>query len=595
MRDDARTLRAARPTTTHLAAVAVALLVTAVTPLAAADGPPLGCVARVAERCGVEVTILGRVLHVDNTAPPNGDGTAAHPFRSLRRATRASMPGDVFRVHRGDGTTAGLDRGIVLRDGQCLLGEGGPVITHQEGPVVTLASHNVVAGLTIVGVDAPVGRCPLALAADGSGVYGEGNESFFVADNSFAGGCFGVLAEGAVGGGTVACNRFEEAPVGIAATAAGDGFLDLNVEGNRLHRGLGGVVLDAPAGSELVARVAGNRVAEHYVAVAVGSELTGPTAGRVRLRAIDNTVVDGVHREGEPPVAFEVDLGVAADPEGGGAPELELEVRGNVVRDQVAVDVGVDAGTARVLVAGNRFERLLGDGVELDAQGTGVGMRIEVSDNLFVDAAGEALVVEVDEGVAEALVTRNTFDGFGADAVDLEAEGGGLLLARCLANRFIGSGGDGAGIDVGIAKPDAAAVVEIVGNQMADANAGVVLGAVEGAALVATVTANLITGNRVAGIGLLLDPGGPEGPQVQARVRDNVLLGNGEAPMGLLARVPVGNLCLALHDNLSDTDFLLEQEDPGSFLLELSPEGNRGEVVTDGEVVPVPFGSCGGR
>src|SRR5262249_11787089 len=58
------------------------------------------------------------VIHVDNAAAAGGNGTAEHPFKTLAAAQAASAVNDIIYVHRGNGTTAGYDTGIVLKNNQ---------------------------------------------------------------------------------------------------------------------------------------------------------------------------------------------------------------------------------------------------------------------------------------------------------------------------------------------------------------------------------------------------------------------------------------------------------------------------------------------
>ncbi len=66
-----------------------------------------------------------RVLHVDNTNDGAGTGTKEDPFSTLQAAQTEMRQNDVIYVHRGDGTTAGQDGGIVLdKTGVSLIGSG---------------------------------------------------------------------------------------------------------------------------------------------------------------------------------------------------------------------------------------------------------------------------------------------------------------------------------------------------------------------------------------------------------------------------------------------------------------------------------------
>lgn len=66
-----------------------------------------------------------RILHVDNTAAPGGDGSMERPFNTLAAAQAALQDYDVVYIHRGDGTTTGQNAGITIaRRGVQLIGSG---------------------------------------------------------------------------------------------------------------------------------------------------------------------------------------------------------------------------------------------------------------------------------------------------------------------------------------------------------------------------------------------------------------------------------------------------------------------------------------
>jgi hypothetical protein len=112
------------------------------------------------------------VLHVDNTAPPGGNGTVEHPLNALPTSTPANV--DIVFVDRGNGTSSNMNQGITLNNFERLLGQGVqhqftdtngtftlpgfspgplPTITNTTpgGSAVTLASHNEVSGFNITG------------------------------------------------------------------------------------------------------------------------------------------------------------------------------------------------------------------------------------------------------------------------------------------------------------------------------------------------------------------------------------------------------------------------------------------------------------
>lgn len=115
-----------------------------------------------------------RFVFVDNTS--NSFGTYESPYHSLRQAQDNSRPGDVIYVFPGDGTTRGMDQGIILQQNQNFWGSGishalqasqgnftipaqsttAPTMTNMDidslGDGITLSSVNQVSGFNIVDV-----------------------------------------------------------------------------------------------------------------------------------------------------------------------------------------------------------------------------------------------------------------------------------------------------------------------------------------------------------------------------------------------------------------------------------------------------------
>ena len=113
----------------------------------------------------VTINLVERVWYVRNNEPAGGDGQSNHPFDTLAEAQTASGPNDFIFVYRGDGTNLNHTAGIVLKNGQRLLGE------HTGLSVPTPVGFNGAAAagsLTLVtGVG---GNHPLIGDAAGSGV-----------------------------------------------------------------------------------------------------------------------------------------------------------------------------------------------------------------------------------------------------------------------------------------------------------------------------------------------------------------------------------------------------------------------------------------
>lgn len=132
-----------------------------------------------------------RVFHVDNTAAAGGNGAVETPFNSLAAANAAAdREGDVIYVHRGDGTSTGMQSGVVLSQAyQSLIGSGTNfiyddgrfntadgkdfsgrvIIAATSAPVVGNTAGN---GVTVSGMDATVAGLTID-GATGHGIYAQ--------------------------------------------------------------------------------------------------------------------------------------------------------------------------------------------------------------------------------------------------------------------------------------------------------------------------------------------------------------------------------------------------------------------------------------
>lgn len=122
-------------------------------------------------KSGVAQNTSGQQLYfvfVNNTNGGLADGTFEHPYPTLVLAQTHSAPGNVIYCFAGDGTTAGMNAGLVMKNTQSLLGSGvaqsvstsrgnivvpalsvgGPSIS-SPADGITLASDNIISGVTI--------------------------------------------------------------------------------------------------------------------------------------------------------------------------------------------------------------------------------------------------------------------------------------------------------------------------------------------------------------------------------------------------------------------------------------------------------------
>ncbi len=242
---------------------------------------------------------------VDNTS--HSQGTYESPFNTLTAAQTASHPNDIIIVFPGDGTSAGMNNGIALQDGQKLWGVSVPhtlsttlgnirirplasqlPILDDSGlgqNVVTCSNNNDVEGLKIeVGSS---GLLPNGIIINGTSNYTISNniiisskasagiyldqsiENLIVNNNSFIGSdnspTFGFVGNACSGNITIANNLFG----GIAVPVLLDctGFYTYSIIGNTLNfnpnanNALVGILI-APSspGGNTQYLIAGNRI-----------------------------------------------------------------------------------------------------------------------------------------------------------------------------------------------------------------------------------------------------------------------------------------------------------------------------------------------
>lgn len=133
-------------------------------------------------------------VFVDNTSQSNG--TYESPYHSLAQAQTHSSPNDIIYVFPGDGTSTGMDSGIILKENQKFWGSGvnhlaqtsagmisippqssaSPTITNTnidtEGNAITVANHNIIRGFNIT-------------SAINDGIYGSDVQELDVSSCSF--------------------------------------------------------------------------------------------------------------------------------------------------------------------------------------------------------------------------------------------------------------------------------------------------------------------------------------------------------------------------------------------------------------------------
>lgn len=242
-----------------------------------------------------------KVYVVDNSAAAGGDGSAESPFNTLAAAQAAAGAHEIVYVRRGDGTSAGMNAGIVLDDaGQKLIGsgvalafdaetmrapgipglsDGATVVAAAVSPVITNAAGN---GVYITGDAVEVAGITVSAATD-NGIYAYNADDVTIRE---------VTASGSANDGL----RIEASGAGVSAT--GIAVQDVIASGNR-----NGIRLYAQTNASLAAKVEGSAAtgnSQHGIIVyddstagSVDADLGGGGQGGAGLNAITgNTLED---------------------------------------------------------------------------------------------------------------------------------------------------------------------------------------------------------------------------------------------------------------------------------------------------------------
>ncbi len=290
------------------------------------------------------------VIHVNNTAPPGGNGSFEHPLNVLAPAPVLAGPDGIILVYRGDGTPRGLNQGVVLENGQRLLGDslhytfasqaglcllpnlltGRPTLTNPNGDVVVLANDNEVAGLSI-------------LTTGGSGIRGIGITTFNLHDNLITrtgGPLFsGIDLTGVSGSGIIANNQISQENLAVSVATTDGADLNLAVSSNTTTANVAGIVLNSDAASRLDATVSSNRLLGNQVGLTASSA----GASQMALTVSANTVVGSSQ-------AGILEVSAAGS-------RLNAAVTGNtLVSNNVGLEsVSLDISSLRTFVTNNTF------------------------------------------------------------------------------------------------------------------------------------------------------------------------------------------------------------------------------------------------
>ncbi len=216
-------------------------------------------------------------LFVDNTS--HSAGTYESPYNTLIAAQSNSGPNDIIYVFPGDGTSNGMDAGIVLQLGQQFLGSGidqsikttlgtviipnqsstSPTMTSAIGDAITLANNTVVSGFNIASPNghAIASQSLTTTTIQNNNITNTGADSIFLNGGDLSG-TISIQNNFISNGGNVE---------GIFLTS-NDQFLILNITGNTITTGNDSIDVESAntaqfqstiTNNTLVTTVAGNR------------------------------------------------------------------------------------------------------------------------------------------------------------------------------------------------------------------------------------------------------------------------------------------------------------------------------------------------
>lgn len=177
-----------------------------------------------------------RVIHVDNsnTDIGGGDGSKENPFTSLAAAQSALRDNDVIYIHHGNGSSAGMDTGIVINKANILLAGSGADFVWDNGKFGSTLGVTPKMGMIITkATSAPVITNTDIWASNGLGGSATGN-GVYITDGAYNTVISGIAIQGASGDGIYAFANGASENLGNITishvTASGNAYRGINVE-----------------------------------------------------------------------------------------------------------------------------------------------------------------------------------------------------------------------------------------------------------------------------------------------------------------------------------------------------------------------------
>lgn len=355
----------------------------------------------------VTFVVPTRVWYVSNAGGAPGDGRDASPFTALKSAEAASLAGEAIFVLAGDGTSTGLDAGIVLKNAQALTGQGvaANVTATLNGETVVLLAAGSAPQLTRADAGATV-----ALAQDNTV---QGVDVASSAGAGIAGAGFGTLTAGnvsvsATGGPSLDLSDGTAAATFGALSSAGSA-------GTGLRLASVGGVISAPAGSIAGAAGTGIEVSGGDADVTYGGNVAsvGPRPIAVTGRTGGTLTLSGT--------IASTGQGILAQGNGGGTIALTGASKSLSTGASHGVELASNAGAA-VHFGGGGLAVATTTGEAFRATGGGT-VTVTGAGNTLSAAGGAALRVANTTIGAAGLTFRSVAATGGANGIVLENTG----------------------------------------------------------------------------------------------------------------------------------------------------------------------------
>jgi len=513
-------------------------------------------------------------VFVDNTSSSNG--TYESPYHTFTQAQDRSSSNDIIYVFPGDGTTTGMDSGILLKANQKFWGSGtshliqtsqgavtiplqsasSPIITNTnidtEGNAITLATNNAISGFTIA-------------SASNDAIHGTDPQSLEVSSCTF------------------------ESTVTYAINAAFPAAAVVSVTDNQFLSNVNGINLVFNGTSTLTCS---NNTFKDQTSVS-STPLEISANSNVLTANIENNVFDS-NTAGS--IRFNIDTVAQAD-----INVLNNTITNNGTGSQSSLGssfVVISSGTndaCTISLKGNTFSGNTSNSLYLHTSGAFVNLDVTASTNTMSGNGGSALVLATPVDNLTLVATDNIITACNDNGIAVISSSPSLTGTITISNNTItdiGNASNGIAIN-----QDFSTLALTVSNNVINSceGTGILSYAPTGiSSLTLNISKNTVnncqnlSSNAASGIDI------EEYTNLEASITDNTLTGNTGLAVIVGSTLPTPTACLTLTGNDSSTDYLLSN--PIDGLFELSPCNvdalNVGTINESGVITPVQ--SCPG-